>query len=121
VGLGFSGPGDLMPRLPGQCVLVTFKRFLDIAQHLWLDNLYIRHHPLDELEVPDLLSCWEGCHMWLTSVSLQGDLGKGQDVGSIAVGMGQLYAEGELSACFVPNVLRIEISASIILKVFLLR
>jgi hypothetical protein len=83
-----------------QCVLVTDVRFLMAEQSLWLDNLYVSYSATNRTKQASLVDCFSGaCQLWLTSVTLHGDLsGFAADdddvIGAVAVVGGQLYAEG---------------------------
>jgi hypothetical protein len=83
---------------------VTDVRLLATGANLWLDRLYIRHVITGLTNFsPDLMSCWEACSLWLTAVTLQGDSNENVPFGSLAVGVGQLYAEGELRTTAASN------------------
>jgi hypothetical protein len=105
--LGLSGP-DLLPRRPGQCVLVTDTRFMAVKQSLWLENLYIRHHTTSSTDTHDMLNCLgQECQLWLNSVRLQEDDSQFVAGASVGVSGGQLYAEGAglLALCTLYSVL----------------
>jgi hypothetical protein len=97
---------DLAPRSPGQCVLVTDQLLMRLDhQNLWLDSLYIRYRVSDHIHTccgTDMLhvSGTGTAHLWLTSVTLQGELNQvdklspSDSPGAIDVYGAQLYAEG---------------------------
>jgi hypothetical protein len=92
--LGLSEPA-LVERKPGQCVLVTDVRLMNVKQNLWMDSLYIRHHTTTTTDTPTILDGYgKGCNLWLTSVTLQGDSFEAPAIGGFDIAGGQLYAEG---------------------------
>jgi hypothetical protein len=106
VDLDLSGVGDLFLRKPGQCVLVTDVRFFRAEQNIWLDNLFIQHRLTDKSEDnSSLLDCLSSnCKLWLTSITLHGDINSTESLGGLGVGGGQVYAEGsEISLHVCPS------------------
>jgi hypothetical protein len=95
--LGISGP-NLVARKPGQCVLVTDVRLMKLDQNLWIDNVYIRHQTTNVTDTPNLVHCWGSyCNLWLTSVTVQGDMSRLPSHGGVEMRGGQLYAEGAIT------------------------
>jgi hypothetical protein len=93
-GLGFSEP-DLISFKPGQCVLETDVAFLLATHSLWLDHLYIRQKSTSGNNTKAHLQCSsKDCKLWLTSVTLQGNLSQYPNFGGVSTHGGQLYAEG---------------------------
>lgn len=93
--LGLSGA--LVPRLPGQCVIITDTTLLSERQNLWIDSLYIRFKKTDRSDdrVESVVKCiGEECNMWMTSVTVQGDGDTDPKFGGVLVSGGQLYAQG---------------------------
>jgi hypothetical protein len=79
------------PVKPGQCVLGTNLRLMNVQQSLWLDSLYITHNESRRSDPESLLACFgKQCNLWLTGVTLEGTTSnRGLDVKG-----GQAYAEG---------------------------
>jgi hypothetical protein len=95
--LGLSAP-DLRARKAGQCILVTDTTLIEVSQHLWLDNLYIRQKQTTATNATRRnvhVACIYGtCNLWMTSVTLQG--AKKAIIGSRAILAygGKLFASG---------------------------
>ena len=102
---GLGGP-PLLPRKPGQCLVVLFGNGLsvvsDTAQNLWIDGLYLRQSPLED--PPDTESTvlaidritfgaplQHAPSVWMSNVTLQG--GGGEDVKGLSVSS-RVVAEG---------------------------
>jgi hypothetical protein len=93
-GLGFSELG-LISFKPGQCILETNVAFLHATHSLWLDHVYIRQKSTSGNNTYAHLSFYSrGCKIWLTSVTVQGDLSQYPHYGGVYLQNGQLYAEG---------------------------
>jgi hypothetical protein len=104
--LGLQGR-ELALRTPGQCVLVTDKALMTLdQQNLWLDSLYIQYRSFVNTSIccsTHLLHIYgmEAASLWLTSVTLHGELIPFDESlepslyhGAIAVVGANLYAEG---------------------------
>jgi hypothetical protein len=95
--LNLSAP-SFKARKAGQCILVTDTTLMEVNQYLWLDNLYIQQKATDatiKASQPGHITCFgDACHLWMTSVTLQGAGKLVKESMPMTVIGGQVFASG---------------------------
>jgi hypothetical protein len=101
--LNLSAP-SFRARKAGQCVLVTDTTLMEVNQHLWLDNLYIRQKVTAATKKASnaghISAFGDDCHLWMTTVTLQGAGTLVPDSMPIKVVGGQVFASGTEGVVF---------------------
>lgn len=87
---------------PGQCVLVTDISLMQIDTSIWLDSLHIHHQHTDRTDTESVISCESrACQLWMTNVSLKGDVKQDPLRNAIVLSGGEVYAQGLLVTDFM--------------------